>query len=108
LSKQPKDKEAPPLEGEVELPAKRSLVRHPLDTLSGLIAEATRVYRQVRDKKLDHAEGRSLVWILAQMRAMVETQALERLEQRLEELAPSIEGRGHGLTNTNRPHRPTH
>jgi len=29
------------------------------------------------------------VWVLAQMRAMVETQALERLEQRLEELAPS-------------------
>jgi len=62
----------------------------------------------VRDKKLDHAEGRSLVWILAQMRAMVETQALERLEQRLEELAPSIEGKGHGFTSPNRPSRSTH
>jgi hypothetical protein len=108
LNKQPKDKEAPPLEGEVDLPTKRSLIRHPLDTLSGLIAEAARVYRQVRDKKLDHAEGRSLVWILAQMRAMVETQALERLEQRLEELAPSIEGKAHGLTRPNHPYRPTH
>jgi hypothetical protein len=46
---------------------------------------------------MDHAEARSLVWMLAQMRAMVETQALERLERRLEEIAPSIEGRTHGL-----------
>jgi hypothetical protein len=28
---------------------------------------------------------RSLVWMLGQMRAMVETQALERLEQRLDQ-----------------------
>jgi hypothetical protein len=84
------------------------LIRHPLDTLSGLIAEAALVYRQVRDKKLDHAEGRSLVWMLAQMRAMVEAQALERLEQRLEELAPSIEGKPHGYTSTNRLSRSPH
>ncbi len=92
--------------GEAE--SKRSLVRHPLDTLSGLIAEATKVYRQARDRKLDHAEARSLVWMLAQMRAMVETQALERLEQRLEEIAPSIEGKSHGYTSANRPPRATH
>jgi hypothetical protein len=77
-------------------PEKRSLIRHPLHTLSGLIAEATRVYRAAREKKLDHAEARSFMWMLAQMRAMVETQALERLEARLEELAPSIEGKTHG------------
>ena len=59
MSKQQKDKQPAPLEGEVEPPAKRSLIRHPLDTLNGIIAEATRVYRQVRDGKLDHAEGRS-------------------------------------------------
>lgn len=108
MSKQQKGKEAPPLEGEVEPPAKRTLVRHPLDTLNGIIAEATRVYRQVRDGKLDHAEGRSLVWMLAQMRAMVETQALERLEQRLEELAPSSEGNGRGLPSPNSSHRTSH
>jgi hypothetical protein len=97
------------LEGEVRLPEKRSLIRHPLDTLHGIIAEATRVYRQVRDGKLDHAEGRSLVWMLAQMRAMVETQALERLEQRLEELAPSSsEGNGRGLPSPNGQHRTSH
>jgi predicted exporter len=84
------------------------LVRHSLDSLSGLIAEATRVYRQARDKKLDHGEARSLVWMLSQMRAMVETQALERLEQRIEELAPSIEGKTNGYQSANRPTRTAH
>lgn len=87
---------------------KRSLVRHPLNTLSGLIAEAAKVYRQARDKKLDHAEARSLVWMLAQMRGMVETQALERLEQRLEEIAPTIEGSSHGHSSANQATRATH
>jgi hypothetical protein len=87
---------------------KRSLIRHPLATLSGLIAEATRVYRAAREKKLDHAEARSLVWMLAQMRAMVETQALERLGARLEELAPSIESKSHGYQNANHPSRTAH
>ena len=42
------------------------------------------------------------MWMLAQMRAMVETQALERLEQRLEELAPSKpEGNGRGIPSPN-------
>jgi hypothetical protein len=108
LKKTEKTEEATPAAGETEVATKRSLVRHSLDTLSGLISEAARVYRQARDKKLDHAEARSLVWMLAQMRAMVETQALERLEQRLEELAPSIEGKAHGITRTNHSHRSTH
>jgi hypothetical protein len=42
------------------------------------------------------------------MRAMVETQALERLEQRLEELAPSIEGKSRGFTSTDHPSRAAH
>ena len=109
MSKQQKDQQPVPLDGEVEPPAKRSLIRHPLDTLNGIIAEATKVYRQVRDGKLEHAEGRSLVWMLAQMRAMVETQALERLEQRLEELAPSKpEGNGRGIPSPNSQHRTSH
>ena len=106
-----KDKTAEPTPGEAEaetIGPKRSLVRHPLASLAGLIAEATRVYRQARDRKLDHAEARSLVWMLAQMRAMVETQALERLEQRLEELAPSIENRNHGHTSADHAPRSTH
>jgi hypothetical protein len=108
LSKKDKNTQPSPLPEDGESSAKRSLIRHSLDTLSGLIAEATRVYRQARDKKLDHAEARSLVWMLAQMRAMVETQALERLEQRLEELAPSIEGKGHGITSPTRPSSTAH
>ena len=107
MTKQLKD-EASPLEGEIEPPTKRSLIRHPLDTLPGVIKEICRVYRQMRDEQLDHGKGRSLVWVLAQLRAALETQALERLEQRLEELAPSIEGKGHGYTSTNRPSRSAH
>jgi hypothetical protein len=104
-----KHQEASPSPDEVKTSSeKRSLIRHPLDTLSGLIAEATRVYRAAREKKLDHAEARSLVWMLAQMRGMIETQALERLEARLEELAPSIEGKTHGYQNPNRPARTSH
>lgn len=86
---------------------KRSKLRHPLGTLAGVIAETTKVYREMRDNKLDHGQGRSLVWVLSQLRAMVETQALERLEQRLEELAPSIEAR-HGHTFANRSARTAH
>jgi hypothetical protein len=106
-----RDKTAEPTPGEAEaetIGPKRPLVRHPLASLAGLIAEATRVYRQARDKKLDHTEARSLVWMLGQMRAMVETQALERLEQRLEELAPSIESRSHDYTGADRTPRSTH
>ena len=55
-----------------------------------------------------HGKGRSLVWVLSMLRASLETQALERLEQRLEELAPSIEGKGHGHTTANRTPHSTH
>jgi len=109
LTGKPKSIEATPSEdGAAEQDVKRSLVRNSLATLSGLIAEASRVYRAMRDKKLDHAEGRSPVWVLSQMRAMVETQALERLEQRLEELAPTIEGKQRGFTSTEHPSRRAH
>src|SRR5262249_53534144 len=104
-----KSTEATPSEdGAAEQDAKRSLVRNPLTTLSGLIAEAARVYRAMRDDRLDHGKGRSLVWVLAQMRAMVETAALERLEQRLDELAPSMEGKARGFTSTDHPSRRAH
>jgi hypothetical protein len=39
---------------------------------------------------------------------MVETQALERLEQRLEELTPTIEGKASGYQSANRPNRTAH
>ena len=108
MTKKDKITEPTPVDDEGQDSGKRSLIRHPLDSLAGLIAEATRVYRAARDKKLDHTEARSLVWMLAQMRGMVETATLERLEQRLEELAPSIEGRTHGHSSTNRSTSSTH
>jgi hypothetical protein len=35
---------------------------------------------------MDHENGRSLVWVLAQMRAMGEEQALEKIEIQLAQL----------------------
>ena len=96
-------------EGGTPSDSNRSKLRHPLGTLAGVIAETTKVYREMRDDKLDHGKGRSLVWVLSQLRAMVETQALERLEQRLEELAPSIEAKArNGHTFANRSTHATH
>lgn len=81
------------------------MVRQPLASVAGLIAEAGRVYREMRDGKLDHDRGRSLVWVLSQMRAMVEAEAIERLEQRLDELS---QGAMHGHTGADRSARVSH
>jgi len=87
---------------------KRTLVRAPLSTLGGIIAETTKVYREARNGKIAHKEARSLVWILSQLRAMLETQALERIEQQLEELEPAIETHKPAYAGTNRPIRIAH
>ena len=80
----------------------RVYVRLPLTSLSGLIKEAGAVYTKMKTGKLHHEEGRSLVWVLSQIRAMLEAQALERLEAKLDQLgehAESIGGRnGHAIT----------
>ena len=108
MTKKDKRVEATPPEKDAsEAGKKRTLVRHSVESLAGIIKEAAIVYREMRDNKLDHNQGRSLVWVLSQVRAMVETQALERLEARLEELSPSIEGRN-GYTRANRPTSATH
>ena len=94
---------------ETEKIAKRkgALIRHPLTTLSGLLNESARVYRGMRKGKLKHEDGRSLVWVLAQMRAMVEMQVVEAIEQRLAALeGKTIEGnaiRGPGSKSRNSP-----
>jgi hypothetical protein len=57
LATKPKSTEPTPSELEVpEQDSKRSLVRNPLTTLSGLIAEAARVYRAMRDNKIDEVD----------------------------------------------------
>ena len=80
---------------EVEIiPPKKQRRRNPLASLSGLIAETARVYRKMKAGKIDHEKGRSLVWVLAQQRAMLEARALERIERRLDELSSyAVQGR---------------
>jgi hypothetical protein len=58
----------------------------PLTSIAGVIRETGRIYRLMRRGKMDHVEGRSLVWVLAQLRAMVEAEALERIENRLADM----------------------
>jgi hypothetical protein len=67
--------------------APKTRVRQSLTSLGGLIAEAAKVYRMMRTGKLDHEEGRSLVWVLSQIRPMLEAQALERIEAKLNAMA---------------------
>jgi hypothetical protein len=79
----------------------RKIVRLPLTSLSGLIKEAGRVYRRMKDGKMEHEHGRSLVWVLDRIRGMLEAQALERMEQRLNELgehAGRMNGNGRPAT----------
>ena len=73
-----------------------------LGTLSGLLVEAGKVYRKMRAGKLLHEEGRSLVWVLSQMRAMVEAQHLQVIEGRLKELSETVQQQGwpHGHDRT--------
>jgi hypothetical protein len=60
--------------------------RIPLTSLSGVITECARSYRRMKADKMKHDEGWSLVWVLSRLRAMLEAQALERIEGRLREL----------------------
>ena len=85
--------------------------RDPLTTLSGLLTEASRVYRKMKAGQLDHEKGRSLVWVLSQMRSMVEAQHLEGIEIKLNELQATAESRGliaHGHEGANQPARLPH
>jgi hypothetical protein len=84
----------------------KTLVRQALTSIAGIITEAGKVYREVRTGKLDHEEARSLVWILSQLRAMVETKALADIEDKLETLANGGTIHGHETSNreTQRPH----
>ena len=78
---------------EIIPPKKRRLRRGPLTSLAGLIGEAGRVYRAMKAGRLDHEKGRSLMWSLAQIRPMLEAEALQRIERRLDELSEHAEQR---------------
>jgi hypothetical protein len=86
----------------------KKLVRHPLNTIAGLLGEAGRIYRAMRAGKIKHEEGRSLVWVLGVMKGMVEVQTLERLEARLEEISAQTEHRDNGHQDADRAHRWAH
>ena len=86
---------------EIIPPKKRRLRRDPLTSLAGLIGEAGRIYRAMKSGKMDHERGRSLMWSLAQIRPMLEAQALERIEKRLDDLSEQAEQRyGHSESRT--------
>ena len=87
---------------------KRTLVRAPLNTLGGIIAETTKVYREARDGKLNQFEAKGLIWMLSQLRGMVETQTLEQIERKLEELEPTIDSHPTGGRVANRTMRLEH
>ncbi len=89
---------------EGEKPTRRRRRDNPLASLGGLIKESGRIYRKMKASKLDHDKGRSLVWVLAQMRAMLEAQQLEQMNARLEELAQLAESR-YGAAGMGREHR---
>jgi hypothetical protein len=79
-------------------PAKfgRRVPRQALTTLSGILAEMGRIYRQARTKKLDHEEARSLIWMLGQIRAAAEAIELERLHGRLDDMDATLTLESHG------------
>ena len=72
----------------------KQVVRETLSSLAGLVKEAGIVYRLMRADRLDHDKGRSLVWVLSQIRAMLEAQHLERIEAKLNQLQATAESRG--------------
>ena len=77
--------------------------RNPLATLKGLTRESSQIYRKVKKGRIDHEQGRSLVWVLAQMRAMVEAQLLDSIQGKLEQLAAN-----NGQTAVYYQHRAQH
>jgi phage shock protein A len=75
----------------------RGAVKTRLTSLSDVIGELGQIYRAVKARKMPEERGKTLAWILGQLRSALEAQSLERLEQRLDELAPAMETRGeHG------------
>jgi hypothetical protein len=65
--------------------------RQSLASLGGIVGEMSKIYREMKSGKRDHKEGRSLVWVLSELRAAVEAQALESIEARLAELGEAVD-----------------
>lgn len=51
-------------------------------TLAGVMKEMGVIYREMHQRRRDHAEGRSLVWVLTQIRDSIEAAVIEaRLDE---------------------------
>jgi hypothetical protein len=67
-----------------------------LDSLTGILKEMGNVYREMRCGQTEITDGSRLIYSLRCMRDVIETIAIERIEERLQQL----EGADHG----NAPH----
>jgi hypothetical protein len=72
-----------------------------LDSLTGILKEMGNVYREMRQGTTKIADGTRLIYSLKCMRDVLETIAVERLEDRLDQLEGA---RGHGGTTYDQPH----
>jgi hypothetical protein len=64
---------------------------------------ACRIFRKVESGKMPHQIGRSLIWQLAQTRPILESEALERIEEKLEQLGGGKVTRIFGDEGDDRP-----
>jgi hypothetical protein len=64
-----------------------------LDSLAGIMREMACVYREVRTGKTKADLGAKLVFMLRELRACLEAQAMEAMQQRLEALSTAAEQR---------------
>jgi hypothetical protein len=67
-----------------------------LTSIGGLIREGARIYRAAKKGRIPHEEARSLVWILAQQRQLIETQQMEQIHTRIHELNGQAQVIEHG------------
>jgi hypothetical protein len=75
-----------------------------LDSLTGILAEMGCVYREIRQGQTPIGDGTRLIYSLRCMRDVIETIALERIEDRLDQM----EGASHGNATDHQPHFRAH
>jgi len=71
----------------IKPPGQGPVIGH-LDSLAGILAEMSCVYREMRMGTTKVDAGTKLVYVLSTMRATLEAMALERIERRLADLEP--------------------
>jgi hypothetical protein len=76
-----------------------------LDSLTGILKEMGNVYREMRQGTTKIADGTRLIYCLKCMRDVLETIAVERIEDRLDQLEGA---RGHGGTTHDQHHLRPH